>query len=139
MKTIIAATALITVLSTSVIFGQAKAYQDEVPNVSFCGAMNSNDKIRYSDLGKCDEVLQPHKELKIKSFTMAFLVPAPDGKGDGIFMDFPNTGSKLNKETLDALNTLKDKNVKKVVIEHVVVLEANGTERKMKGIDIRLE
>ncbi|MES2593105.1 MAG: hypothetical protein V4608_14575 [Bacteroidota bacterium] len=138
MKTVIAATALITMLSTSVIFGQAKAYQDEIPNVSFCGAMNQNDKIRYSDLENCDEVLQPYKELKIKSFTLAYMIPSPEGKG-GVFVDFPNTGGKLNQQTLDALKTLKDKNVKKIMIEAVVVLEANGTERKMKGINISLE
>jgi len=130
---------LLTMLSATVLFGQTKVYPDKIPNVSFCNAVNLNDTIKYSDLVKCDEVMQPYKELKIKSFTFSFLVPPSDGKGESLFMDYANAGGKLNIQILDMLKTFEAKKVKKILIEEVKVLEADGkTERKMKGININL-
>ncbi len=84
--------------------------------------------------------MQPYKELKIKSFIFSVLIPPADGKGEGVFIDYENTGSKLNKQILDVLKTLEAKKVKKILIEKVIIIEADGkTERKMRGIVINLK
>ena len=113
-------------------------YTDNIPNVSFCNAVNINDTIKYADLVKCDELTQPYKELKIKSFTFSYSIPSSENKDEQLFVDYSNIGSKLNKQILDVLKTLEAKKVKKILIEQVVILEADGTERKMKGIIINL-
>lgn len=140
MKKTILTSVLLALLSTTSILAQTKVNSDSIPNVSFCNAVKENDTIKYSDLGKCDEIMQPYKELKIKSFVFSFLIPSADVKGEGAFVDYPNTGSKLNKQTLDVLKTLEAKKVKKILIENVIIIEADGkTERKMRGIAVNLK
>lgn len=139
MKKIILTPVLLTMISATLTFGQTKVNSDNIPNVSFCNATHENDTIKYSDLIKCVEITQPYKELKIESFTVSFLMPANEGKGEELFLDYSNTGGKLNQQILDVLKTLEAKNVKKILIEQVVVLDVDGkTERKMKGTVINL-
>lgn len=140
MKKIILTSLLLALLGITSVLGQTKGNSDSIPNVSFCNAVKENDTIKYSALGKCDEIMQPYKELKIKSFVFSFLIPSADVKGEGAFEDYSNTGSKLNKQTLDVLKTLEAKKVKKILIENVIIIEADGkTERKMRGIVINLK
>ncbi len=140
MKKAITTSVLLTLISTTLIFGQTKVNSGNIPNVIFCNAAHENDTIKYSDLSKCDEITQPYKELKIKSFTVSFLMPPIDGKGEALFLDYSNTGGKLNQQILDVLKTLESKKVKKILIEQVMVLDADGkTERKMKGTVINLK
>jgi len=138
MKKTILIAVLLTLIGTRLTYGQTKVTTDNIPNVSFCKAVNINDTIKYADIVKCDELTQPYKELKIKSFTFSYSIPSADNKDEQIFVDYSNTGSKLNKQILDVLKTLEVKKVKRILIEQVVVLEADGTERKMKGIIINL-
>ncbi|MDO9186752.1 MAG: hypothetical protein Q7W13_12135 [Bacteroidia bacterium] len=139
MKKIILTPVLLTMISTTLTFGQTKVNSDNIPNVTFCNAAHENDTIRYSDLVKCVEITQPYKELKIKSFTVSFLFPPADGKGEALFLDYSNTGGKLSEQILDVFKTLEAKKVKKILIEQVVILDADGkTERKMKGTVVNL-
>ncbi|MDP1746345.1 MAG: hypothetical protein Q8L90_12250 [Bacteroidota bacterium] len=139
MKKIILTSVLLTLISTTLTFGQTKVNSDNIPNVIFCNAAHENDTIKYSDLVKCIEITQPYKELKIKSFTVSFLFPPADGKGESLFLDYSNTGGKLSEQILDVFKTLEAKKVKKIIIEQVTVLDVDGkTERKMKGTVINL-
>ncbi|MES2286032.1 MAG: hypothetical protein V4547_10120 [Bacteroidota bacterium] len=139
MKKATLTSVLLTLISTTLTFGQTKVNSDNIPNVIFCNAAHENDTITYSELVKCAEITQPYKELKIKSFTVIFLFPPADGKGESLFLDYSNTGGKLNQQILDVLKTLESKKVKKILIEQVMVLDVDGkTERKMKGTIINL-
>lgn len=139
MKKIILTPVLLTMISTTLIFGQTKLNSDNIPNVTFCNATHENDTLKYSDLVKCVEITQPYKELKIKSFTVSFLFPPTDGQGEALFLDYSNTGSKLSEQILDVFKTLEAKKVKKILIEQVMVFDVDGkTERKMKGTVINL-
>lgn len=139
MKKLIFTAILFTILNTNLSFGQEKAKELPVPNVTLCGATKDNDMVKYADLLKCDELMLPYKQLKIKSFTFVYALPA-DGKGDGIFIDIPNTGSKFNNQILDILKTAEAKKVYRLLIENVIVYDTDGTsERKFTGINIKVQ
>ncbi len=133
MKTILSL-ALLTMFGTAANFAQNT---DNVPNPILCGAAKSGDVISYADLAKCDELTLPYKELKVKSFVLSYAVKSTDGQR--LFVEHTNSGAKLSDAIKAAIKTLEAKKVEKVLIENVVVLEQDGTERKMTGLDIRLE
>jgi len=139
MKKIIFTAILFTILNTNLSFGQEKAKELPVPNVTLCGATKDMDMVKYADLLKCDELMLPYKQLKIKSFTFSYALPA-DGKGDGIFIDINNTGSKFNNQILDVLKNAEAKKVYRLLIENVIVIDTDGkTERKFAGINIKVQ
>ena len=136
MKTILSA-ALLTVLSTSAIFGQTK--EKTKSQVTFCNIISEQNEIsiKYSDLGKCDELLTVDKNLKIKSFTISAKVFSKDLKED-IWVDKTNAGGKLSKENLDFIKKLETEKVKKILIESVIALDGTG-EKKISGLVINLK
>lgn len=139
MKKIILTPVLLTMISATLTFGQTKGNSDNIPNVTFCNATHENNTITYSDLVKCNEITPPYKELKIKSFRVSFLFPPSEERAEAMFLDYSNTGAKLNEKILELFKTLEAKKVKKIFIEQVMVVDADGkTERKMRGIIINL-
>lgn len=82
--------ALSTILSTSIIFGQTK--EKTKPGVTFCNILSEDTEIRikYSDLEKCNELLPIDEHLKIKYFNLSYK------KGNG-FVDEKIKGNKINK------------------------------------------
>jgi hypothetical protein len=133
MKKITSTLSLLIVICVGQAFAQQKKAESENPNVTFCNAVKDNDTLKYADLVKCGELTQPYyKELKIKSFVMSV-------NENGAFKDIVNEGGKLSKENMDFIKSLEAKHINKLIIEDVKVLEANGTERKMRGITINLK
>lgn len=129
MKTILSVV-LLTMFGTTATFAQSS---ENIPNPILCSAAKSGDVITYSDLMNCDELTLPYKELKVKSFVFAFKAQ------DGLFVEYQNVGGKLNQDVKDAIKTLESTEVRKVMIESVVVIQEDGTERKMRGLDVVLK
>ena len=142
MKKTILAAVLFTMMSTTLIYGQTKEVKkEEAPDITFCGTTKGEANLTYADIVKCDEIMLKDKSLKIKSFNISFMVPAENPKdGAGLFIDRKNEGNKFSKENMEILKTLEAKKSKKLLIENVIALEADGkTERKLHGLAISLK
>jgi hypothetical protein len=131
-----------TILSVILLsmFGAVTSFAqntDHVPTPVLCGAAKSGDVLSYADIAKCEELTSPYKEVKIKSFVLAYTVTGADG--NAVFVEYNNTGGKFGNDIKEALKTLEAKKVKKVLIENVLVIDKDGSERKMKGLDVVLK
>ena len=111
--------ALCIILSPSIFFGQTK--EKAKPGVTFCNILSEDTeiKIKYSDIEKCNEIFPIDENLKIKYFNLSYK------KGNG-FVDEKIKGNKINKEIL---KYLLSKKAKQMVIGDIIVLE--GTKEKL--------
>jgi hypothetical protein len=124
---------LLTVFSASETFGQKQKGYSKSPHVTLCQATTDNDTLTYDDLLKCNELSTTDKELKIKSFTLSVNV-------NGSFIDIENQGAKLSGQAITIFKPSQEKQVKKLIIENVKVIDANSkTERTIKGIVINIK
>ncbi|MCX6296738.1 MAG: hypothetical protein NTX97_11870 [Bacteroidetes bacterium] len=138
MKKIILTLVMLTIVSTTQIFGQSKA-KESAEMVSFC-EKTGDATLVCAALGKCDEITATNKEVKIKSFNMSWQLPASKSEKEGLWIESSNMGGKISAENMAKLKTLEALKVTKLLIENVIATDADGkNERKISGMVITLK
>ena len=150
MKKIILSITLLTLLSTSIIWGQTKVKKGKKSEVMFCDIMTDKRSttteivMEYSlfeDFVEkwCTSLVPVNKKLKIRYFTISASVLSKDDKGAEAFINQyqTNTGAKLSKENKEFLKMLANKKVERIVIEKIVAFNGKK-EVELTGLVIKL-
>jgi hypothetical protein len=125
MKKIILSVILTSIMAT-VTYAQTSKKTAEI---SIC--KTTKNVITLAELEKCNMVVTADDKMKVKSFTISFLVTGDDGKD--VYADYKVAGNALTPNILAEIKRMENK-IKKVLIEEVIAVDASKNEKKLQGM-----
>jgi hypothetical protein len=108
------------------------AQNNKTSEVTIC--KSSAASMNVVELEKCNIILPVDEKLKVKSFTVSFLV---NGKNEDAFIDFAVEGNHFSPAALSALKE-KSASISKVLIKDVIAIDGARNEKRIPGTEILL-
>jgi hypothetical protein len=111
----------------------AAAQGQKTSEITIC--KHTENTFTLADLEKCSMLVPVDEKIKVKSFVVSLLIKEKSGD---VFKDIAVNGNYFSKEALDAIKSSKDK-ISKIVIDEVIVWNADKQQRKISGMEITLK